>query len=430
MKMNILIRNIKAVLMKNDKFEVEKTNICISGNKITAVGNIPSDFVPDKTISGENRLAIPGLINSHTHAYMSLFRNCADDLAFDDWLFGTILPMEDQLTGEDAYWGTMLSCIEMIKTGTTSFIDMHLFKHFVAKAVNDSGMRAVLTRGLVGEDRDEEGMSRINESLEDMEEWKNSSRINFMLAPHAPYTCSDKYLRICAEEAKKYGLGINTHLSESDNEIKGIAEKYGCSPIELMERTGIFDNHTVAAHCVNISEDDISLLKKYNVTVATNPVSNMKLGNGFAPVEKLIKAGVNVALGTDSSASNNSLNMIKEMNILALIHKGKLKDAQISDAQFCLRAATINGAKAMGMDDIGLIKEGYLADISIMNLNYPWMQPESDLIAALSYSASGTEFDTVIIDGNIVMENGKISFTDEEKVYRKCGDIIARVRKK
>lgn len=426
--MNILINKIKAVLKEDEKYCIKETDIYISGNKIVSLGTAPGGFLADKIIDGEGRLALPGFINAHTHAYMSLFRNCADDLSFDDWLFGTILPMEDKLTGEDAYWGTLLSCIEMIKTGTTSFIDMHLFPHYVAQAVNDIGMRAVLTRGLVGDDDDEDGRRRIEEALADVEEWKDNERLGFMLAPHAPYTCNDGYLRICAEEAKKYGLGIHTHLSESENEMKGIAERYGCSPIELMEKTGIFDNKTVAAHCVNLSENDIRLLKKYNVTVATNPVSNMKLGNGFAPVEKLIAAGVTVALGTDSSASNNNLNMIQEMNTLALIHKGKLKNAQMVTSGFCLKAATENGAKAMRKDNIGEIKEGFLADISIMNLNYPWLCPKSDLIAALVYSASGTEFETVIIDGRIVMENGKISFVDEYKVYEECERIIKRIR--
>ncbi len=426
--MNILIKGIKAVLKENDEYVIKETDIYVSGNRIVSLGEAPEEFLADKIIDGAGRLAVPGLINAHTHAYMSLFRNCADDLAFDDWLFGTILPMEDQLSGEDAYWGTMLSCIEMIKTGTTAFIDMHLFPHFVAQAVNDIGMRAVLTRGLVGEDDDEGGRRRINEALADVEEFKDNDRIQFMLAPHAPYTCNDGYLRICADEAKKHGLGIHIHLSESENEMSGIAEKYGCSPIELMERTGIFENKTVGAHCVNLSDKDIALLKKYDVTVATNPVSNMKLGNGFAPVEKLIEAGVNVALGTDSSASNNNLNMISEMNTLALIHKGKLKNAQTVPAEFCLKAATENGAKAMGLSDAGEIKEGNLADISIMNLKFPWLQPESDLIAALSYSASGTEFETVIIDGNIVMENGRIGTVDEEEVYRRCSEIINRIK--
>ena len=425
--MNILIKNIKAVLLKEDTYKVEKTDIYVSGHEIVSVGEVVEGFSADKVIDGEGKLAIPGFVNAHTHAYMSLFRNCADDLAFDDWLFGTILPMEDKLTGEDAYWGTLLSCIEMIRTGTTSFIDMHLFPHHVAKAVSDIKMRAVLTRGLVGENDDEGGRDRINQAIADIEEFKDSRLVKFMLAPHAPYTCNDGYLEICAKEAKKLGVGINTHLSESENEMKTIKEKYNCSPIELMERTGIFENKTVAAHCVNLSDEDIELLKKYDVTVATNPVSNMKLGNGFAPVAKLLEKGVNVALGTDSSASNNNLNMISELNTLTLIHKGTAKNAQSVSACEGFKIATLNGAKAIG-EKVGLIEKGYLADISIMSLDYPWLKPESDLIAALSYSATGAEFETVIIDGEIVMEDRKILFADENEVYEKCTEIINRVK--
>ena len=425
--MNILLKNIKAIIKKEEGYAVENTDIYISEHEIVSVGEAVDGFMADKIIDGEGKLAIPGFINAHTHAYMSLFRNCADDLEFDDWLFGTILPMEDKLTGEDAYWGTLLSCIEMIKTGTTSFIDMHLFPHDVAQAVADIKMRAVLTRGLVGEDDDEGGIERIKQAVADIEEFKDSRLIKFMLAPHAPYTCNDGYLKICAKAAKELGVGINTHLAESENEMKTIKERYGCSPIELMERTGIFENKTVAAHCVNLSDYDIELLKKYDVTVATNPVSNMKLGNGFAPVEKLLEKGVNVALGTDSSASNNNLNMISEMNTLTLIHKGTAKNAQTVSAKEGFEIATVNGAKAIG-EKVGLIEKGYLADIAIMNLDYPWLKPESDLIAALAYSATGAEFETVIIDGEIVMEDRKILFADEKEVYEKCTEIIKRVK--
>jgi len=426
--MNILIKNIKAILLKEDKYEVKTTDIYISGNKIISVGKEVLGFNPEKVIDGEGKLAMPGFVNAHTHAYMSVFRNSADDLKFDDWLFGTILPMEDKLTGEDAYWGTLLSCIEMIRTGTTSFVDMHLFPHYVAKAVEDVKMRAVLTRGLVGEDDDEGGRERINQAIADIEEFSSNELISFMLAPHAPYTCNDGYLKICAERAKELGVGIHIHLSESDNEMTGIAEKYGCSPIELMERCGIFENRTIGAHCVNLSDNDIEILKKYDVSVATNPVSNMKLANGFAPVPKLVEAGVNVALGTDSSASNNNLNMISELNTLALIHKGLGKDAVVMSAQECFKIATLGGAKAMGYDNLGLIEEGYIADISIMDLNFPWLVPQSDLVAALAYSATGAEFDTVIINGEVVMEDKKILFADEKEVYRHCEEIINRVK--
>lgn len=426
--MNILLKNINAVLLKEGKYTVEETDIYISGNKIISIGKPVEGYRPNKLMDCKGKFAIPGFVNAHTHAYMSVFRNSADDLSFDDWLFGTILPMEDKLTGEDAYWGTMLSCIEMVKTGTTSFVDMHLFPHYVAKATADSGMRAVLTRGLVGEDDRPDGMARIDQAMADIHEFRDNPRITFMLAPHAPYTCNDGYLKICAEKAQELGVGINIHLSESENEIKGIAQKYGCTPIELMERVGIFENKTIGAHCVNLTEHDMELLKKYNVTVATNPVSNMKLANGFAPIPELVSRGINVALGTDSSASNNSLNMISELKILTLIHKGTHKDAEVISARDGFKMATQNGAIGMGYDNLGLIEEGYLADIAIMNLNYPWFKPESDLVSAIAYSATGAEFETVIVDGNILMENGKITFADEREVYKRCEEIIKRVR--
>lgn len=425
--MNILIKDILAVRKLDGVYKAVKSDIYVSGNRITGIDNAPDGFKAERVLDGKGKLLSAGFVNSHTHAYMSLFRNCADDLAFSDWLFGHIMPMEDKLVGEDAYWGTLLSCIEMIKTGTTCFLDMHLFKHYVAQAVQDIGIRAVISRGLVGEGDDEGGRKRIDEAVSDIEEFADCSRITFMLGPHAPYTCDDKYLEICARTAKDYGCGIHVHLAESDNEMRQIRERYSCTPVELMEKTGIFDNKTVAAHCVNLTDCDIAILKKYDVSVATNPVSNLKLANGAAPVVKLLEAGVNVCLGTDSSASNNNLNMINELNTLTLIHKGINKDAKVVSANAGYGIATENGARALGLE-CGVIEVGALADLAVFDIEKPWFYPRNDLVAALSYSATGAECETVIADGQIVMENGIITAVDEKEVYENCERIIQRVR--
>ena len=235
-------------------------------------------------------------------------------------------------------------------------------------------------------------------------------------------------MRIVSEEAKKNQMGIHVHLSESVSEIQQIQEKYGCSPIEMADKNGLFDVPAIAAHCVQITESDMDILKAKNVSVVTNPASNMKLGNGFAPVPAMLEKGINVCLGTDGAASNNSLNMFHELSLLTLIHKGVGKTPQCVSAREGFRIATINGAKALGLDqEIGSLEVGKKADIAILNLNTPSLTPRNNLIAGLSYSANGSEVETVIIDGKITMENRKVLTMDEELVYKKVNDIIVRM---
>ncbi|MCR5484138.1 MAG: amidohydrolase [Clostridiales bacterium] len=429
--MNIYFKNIEFIASDNGIFTVKKGDIFVSGNKIVSVGNKPCCFLPDKTIDGKDKLLIPGLINAHTHVYMSLFRNCADDLLFNDWLFGRIFPMEDKLTEEDQYWGTLLGLCEMIRTGTTSYLDMCIVKNAASRAAAESGIRAVISRGLQGESPDDEGgLRRLNEAKEDIEAFSSgyNGRITFMLAPHAPYTCAPSYVEKVVEEAKKLNIGIHTHLAESKTEIRDIKEKYGITPVELYEKAGMFSVHTAAAHCVNLTDGDIDILRKYNVSVLTNPRSNMKLGNGFAPVKKLMDKGVNVALGTDSAASNNNLNMFKELGYLTLIHKGTAEDAVTVTAQEGFKAATVNGAEALGYKDVGEIREGMKADLAVLDLTCPQMNPRSNLLAALSYSAYGTEVETLIVDGRILMENRELKTIDEERVIFETNKIYNRIK--
>jgi 5-methylthioadenosine/S-adenosylhomocysteine deaminase len=426
--MGIVLKNILALLPEGEKDEIRETSIYIEGNKITAIGEEPSGFQADKVIDGRDKLVIPGLINCHTHSYMAFMRNVADDLSFMDWLFGTIDPIEQQMTDEDTYWGACLAIIEMMKSGTTCFNDMQMNIHQTTKAVKESGMRAVISRGLVGSGNDEAGQMRLRQAYEERDRARDCDRLTFMLGPHAPYTCDEDYLRIVAEEAKKNRMRIHVHLSESVSEIEQIQEKYGCTPIELAERTGLFDCGAVAAHCVQITDRDMDILKAKNVSVVTNPASNMKLGNGFAPVGKMLEKGINVCLGTDGAASNNSLNMFHELNLLTLIHKGVNQTPQCVSAREGLRIATINGAKALGLEkETGSIEAGKKADLAILDLKTPSLTPRNNLIAGLSYSANGSEVDTVIIDGKITMENRRLLTLDEELVYKKVNEIIVRM---
>ncbi len=426
--MGIVIKDVLAVLPQGAEDVIQETSLYIEGDRIAAIGDEPAGFSEDKVIDGKDKLVIPGLINCHTHSYMSFMRNVADDLSFMDWLFGTIDPIEQQMTEEDTYWGANLAIIEMMKSGTTCFNDMQMNIHQTTRAVKESGMRAVVCRGLVGSGNDEAGQSRLRQAYEERDAAKDCDRLTFKLGPHAPYTCDDAFLKIVAEEAKKENMGIHTHLSESESEISQIQEKYGCTPIALAEKCGIFDVPAIVAHCVQVTDEDIDILKKKNVSVVTNPASNMKLGNGFAPVARMLEKGVNVCLGTDGAASNNCLNMFHELSLLTLIHKGTGRTPQCISAKEGFRIATINGARALGLEkEIGSIEVGKKADLAILDLNTPSLTPRNNLIAGLSYSANGSEVDTVIINGQVTMEGRKILTMDEALVYHKIQDIIMRM---
>lgn len=424
--MGILLKNIKAIVPEGTEDVVKTTSIFIEGDKIVGIGTEPSGFKADKVIEGEDKLAIPGLINCHTHSYMAFMRNIADDLSFMDWLFGRIDPIEQKMSDEDTYWGACLAIIEMMKSGTTCFNDMMMNIKQTTKAIKESGMRAVMCRGLVGSAEDDGG--RIDQTYEEMEFCKDCDRITFKFGPHAPYTCSEDYFRRVSDEAKKAGIGIHVHLSESVSEIEGCAKDHGCTPIEMADRNGLFDVPCVAAHCVQVDDKDMDILAKKGVSVVSNPASNMKLGNGFAPVPEMMAKGINVCLGTDGAASNNSLNMFHEMSLMALIHKGTHKTPECVGAKDVFKMATINGAKALGLDSVtGTLEVGKKADIAILDLNNPSLMPNNNLIAGLSYSANGSEVDTVIIDGKVTMEGRKILTMDEKLVYSKVNEIIKRM---
>lgn len=415
---NILIQHTKALIDGN----AVPADIAIANGTIVSTCGAPEGFVPDRVIDGEDKLCMPGLINAHTHAYMSLFRGYADDVAFNEWLFGRVLPKEDTLSPDDAYWGTLLSCIEMVKSGTTAFCDMHMFPGIPAKAARKAGMRAVITRGLTGSSGGEE---RIGQALRERNEMKHDPLVSFMLAPHAIYSCDEPYLRRIKALAEETGLPINIHLSESEKEVADCYAAHGCSPVEYLAKLGIFEHKTVAAHCVHLSELDIMLLADRGVSVAHNPKSNLKLANGVAPVKQMLDAGVNICIGTDGAGSNNALNMFSEMNFACLLPKGINKDGAAVSAKEVLHMATAGGAKALALDGVGELKAGMQADIAILDLHRVPFCPLHDIAGALCYAANGSEVETVIIGGEIVMQNGKMTMIDEEEVYYNVKRITA-----
>ena len=427
--MRILIENASVVLNIDNLYTVTTKCIEIEGRYIKSVLDIAPSLEFDMVIDGRNKLVIPGLINAHNHSYMTLFRNSADDLPFDQWLFKKIIPQEDQLTGENVYWGSMLAIMEMINTGTTCFADMYMFVNETTRAVEESGIRANLSRGLV--DIDGGGERRLQEALSEINDWTKGDhdRIKFLLAPHAPYTCSKEYLKNVISKAHQLDLGINTHLSETRKEVKDIQAQYGLTPTGYLNELGAFDQQTLAAHCVYLTEEDMDILYQKKVNVISNPTSNLKLGNGIAPIKQLKNKGINVCLGTDGAASNNTLNIFKEIQLISLIHKGVHEDAELITAQEALTFATSAGAKALGYERLGEIKAGYLADLSIIDLDKPQYYPRNNLIAALVYSTTGEEVETVIVNGKVLMYKNVFKTIDAERVKYEVTRINNRLKR-
>ncbi len=411
----------KAALCHTAKGTYRDIDIWIENGKIAAVGGELPDFQPDRRIDGRNMLVVPGFINAHSHAYMTVLRGCGDDLDFTTWLFQRVMPLEEQLTPEDAYWSTLLGCVEMLQGGVTSFLDMHMFPNATAQAALDIGMSAVLSRGLTGGDDDQEGGARrLREARAEMEAFCGEPSLSFMLAPHAPYTCDAGYLRTVAERAAEWGVGIHTHLAESVAETETVRERYGCSPAEFYDQCGVLGPRTVAAHCVQLSASDMDLLAERGVAVALNPASNLKLMNGVAPAGEMLRRGIRLCLGTDSTASNNRLSILREMGLTALlqpdIHAGKV-----------FRMATCWGAQALGYADRGELEPGMRADIALFDMRQCALQPCAEPASALAYAGSGLAAHTVLSGGEVVLEGGAPTRIDAGRVRYEVQKIAQRL---
>ncbi|WP_132995141.1 amidohydrolase [Sporanaerobacter acetigenes] len=417
--MSILIKNVTLLPMGAKKEPIEDTNIYIEGDKIQYIGELKEDLKVDKVIDGKNKVAMPGLVNAHTHISMSLLRNYADDVPLYEWLTQKIWPVEANLTEEDVYWGAMLSIAEMIQSGITCFSDMYFFMEEVGKAAEETGIRGVLSRGTIEEESEALNKEKLDYTKNLYKNWngKADGRIKVMVAPHAPYTCSPAYLEKIIDLAKELGAGIHIHLSETKKEVEDSFEQYKKSPIKHVYDLGLFEIPTLAAHCVHVSDEDIEILSANGVSVVNNPGSNLKLASGFAPVEKMINRGVNVALGTDGSSSNNNLNMFEEMNLAAVINKAVNESAVSIPAITAIEMATSNGAKALNWEDeIGSIEVGKKADLILVDMNKPHLYPRHNVVSALAYSCQASDVETVIVDGKVLMEKYELKTIDIEKV--------------
>ncbi|KNY28228.1 amidohydrolase [Pseudobacteroides cellulosolvens] len=435
--MNILLKNIGIITGGIDNPHIEEGFVGIKDDIIDFVcsaDELQPEFKAQKVIDGKNKLVMPGLINTHTHSSMTVMRNYANDLSLHEWLFDNIFPVEACLTGEDIYWGAMLGIAEMIKTGTTTFTDMYLDMNEVARAVIESGIRANLSISPIKFNA-QEGNKIIDETSKVYDFYKywhnkDDGMLIVSLEVHSTYLFNREWLNKSSEIAKDLGIGIQIHIQETKRELLESIEKHGITPSRMCLETGIFDVPVIAAHCVHLTDDDMDILKAKNVSVAHNPTSNLKLGSGIAPIPSLLERGINVTIGTDGAASNNNLNMFEEMHIAALLHKGYKNEPALVNAREAITMATSNGAVANGLGGVtGVIKKGMKADLIIIDMNKPHLCPVNDPIAAVVYSVQGSDVETSIINGKIVMENRVLTIIDEELVMSKVREVAKRVIK-
>ena len=395
--------------------------IGIKDSKISFVADcLPNDINTENEIDGKGKIAMPGLVNAHSHSAMTLMRNYADDIALEAWLFDNIFPIEAKLTEQDVYWGTMLGIAEMLKSGVILFADMYMFMDEVARAVTQTGIKANICKSPVQffEDGELKRLDKSQGTIDYYNKYHNSAdrRIKVFVEIHSTYMFNEKTLANAAALAKQLNTGLHIHLLETVTEVEASKRDYGMTSVEICKKTGVLDVPVLAAHCVHMTDSDLEIMKAMGCNIAHNPTSNLKLGSGIARVPKMLEMGINVCLGTDGAASNNNLNMFEEMNLAALIHKGVAMNPQLMDANTVLKMGTCNGARALGFDDSGVIKVGMKGDIILIDTDKPHFYPKNNPISAIVYSAQASDVDTVIVDGKIIMQDRAFKNIDEERI--------------
>jgi 5-methylthioadenosine/S-adenosylhomocysteine deaminase len=430
MNNTILIKN--ALILSPNNFEEKRQSLLIKDDLIAEISDEIDESKASKIIDADGKILLPGLINTHTHLSMTLFRGLADDLSLDSWLNDHIWPMEANLNGDYCYIGALLGAVELIKSGTTTFSDMYFYMEDVARAVDDAGIRAVLSYGMIdfGDAEKRENEIKENLALFNACDGMADGRIKVFFGPHSPYTASEELLVKVRELADEYNMGIHIHVSETQKEINDSLEEKGLRPFEYLEKIGFLGPDVLAAHCVWLSDEEIEIIKKHGVKVSHNPCSNMKLASGAAPVSKLIENDICVAIGTDGASSNNNLDLIEELKTASLLQKVSTLDPKALSSDEAIEMATIKGAEALGLgDEIGSIEVGKKADIILIDTNSANMVPDSSSLSSnVIYSANGSNVDTTICNGKVLMENKKLTSLDEDEIYAKARQAIKELK--
>lgn len=405
----------------------------IDGDTIDYIGECAPEAEKeyDEVHEYSGKMLIPGFVNAHAHSAMSILRGLGSDKSLHDWLFDYVFPTEDKLRRQDIRTASELAVIEMIACGTTSFTDMYYMEEETADVCVAAGLKANLSRSVQGLEpiRTPFDSYRIKDAVEFYDGWNNAGngliRVDFSI--HAEYTTDESVARAVSEICAERKAGMNIHLSETEDEHARCIAKFGKTPAEWFRDVGAFSSRTNAAHCVWVGDSDMDLLREYGVTATHNPESNMKLGSGFARIEALRAAGVNVALGTDGAASNNNLNMLEELHTASIIHNGYMHDPTVMNPEFTVRMATRNGAVSQGRYDTGMLAPGYKADITAIDLDRPHLFPNTEPLATLCYSAQGSDVCMTMVNGRILYENGDYKTLDRDRIMydaRKCADYL------
>ncbi len=425
--MKTLLKN--ATLLPEYGHGRDPIDVLVEARRIKRIEkNLPAAADVD-VIDCQGNLLIPAFYNAHCHAAMTLFRGYGEDLPLQRWLEERIFPAEDRLTYKSVYAATKLAIAEMLRAGIASFSDMYMFEDAVAEAVLETGIKANLSRSIVSFDPEIDIKSdpRFAESLKLAETYHRADgdRILVDFSLHAEYTNVPRACKDLAEYAKANGFGMQIHLSETQKEHLECIERHGKTPTEFFRDTGVLDVPTTAAHCVWVSDRDIEILAEKKVSVAHNPVSNLKLGSGVMPLRKMLDAGVNVALGTDGVASNNRLDILREMQTAAILHKGITRDPAVTVASEMLPLATRNGALAQGRADCGRVEIGYFADLVLIDRNALHNMPSYDDYALLAYSAERSDVLFTMVNGRILYRNGAYTDIDVERLRYDCREVFA-----
>lgn len=423
--MKIRIYNARILTMEHGT-EIIEGEIQIDGDRISYVGDKPGnqDIVWDREIDAQGNVVMPGFKNAHTHSAMTFLRSYADDLPLQEWLFNRVFPMEDKLTPEDVYWCTILANMEYLTSGITANFDMYKLNEANAKASKDVGFRTVLC----GSINDFGGtVQEIEEEYLRFNDY--DPLISYQLGFHAEYTTGKPILEEMAALSQKRKAPVYTHNSETKNEVEGCIERYGMTPTALLDQLGMFEYGGGGFHCVHMSEEDLQICKDKNIWVVTNPASNMKLASGIAPIQKMLDQGINLAIGTDGPASNNCLDMFREMFLVTALQKLSIPDAAALDAREVLQMATVGGAHAMCLPDCDVLAPGKYADLIMLDLQQPNMQPMNNIVKNIVYSGSKQNVVMTMINGKILYENGKFDIgVDPKEVYQRANASIARMR--
>ncbi len=434
--MNLRFYNARILTMQEPITVLENKELWVEGERITYIGDtgdahkhlVDTDKpLPawDREIDCKGNLLMPGFKDAHTHSAMVLFRSCADDEPLQGWLEKNIFPVEAQMTGEDCYELTRLSCLEYVSGGVTAVFDMYLTPETILDAFTDCGMRNVQVSGI----------NNFGPAPEVMEErylklnGKNSLS-SYMFGAHAEYTCSLELMETIAAMVHKYKAPFFTHNSETLTEVEGCKQRYGKTPTQLWADLGAYDFGGGGYHMVHMSEEDFAICKEKNLTVVTNPASNLKLASGIAPISRFLKEGIPVAIGTDGAGSNNCLDMFREMFLVTGLAKVKDMDASSVDGLEVLKMATVNGARAMGLTDSDVLAEGKYADLIMIDLNQPNMQPLHNIPKNIVYSGTKQNVVMTVIAGKVVYDHGRYEIgVSPEELYEKGNAIAGRLFK-